>query len=87
MYIVKWLVAAFTRLGLSKTVDLEVGCNVFFLPRGKDVMVTKIGTVMGLEWIMDPDPSYVLTVDNLIKMLAIQMRFRWVDLRSKMLFT
>ena len=24
----------------------------------------------------DPDPSYVLTVDNVIKMLAIRMRFR-----------
>ena len=28
------------------------------------------------EWI-DPDPSYALTFDNLVKMLAIQMRFRY----------
>ena len=28
------------------------------------------------EWI-DPDPSYALTYDNLVKMLAIQMRFRY----------
>ena len=27
------------------------------------------------DW-RDPDPSYVLTVDNVIKILAIQMRFR-----------
>ena len=39
-------------------------------------MIQKIGTVMGLEEFIDPDPSYVLTVDNVIKMLAIQMRFR-----------
>ena len=44
----------------------------------KDAMIKKIGTVMGLEFIYDPDPTYVLTVDNLIKMLAIQMRFRCV---------
>lgn len=41
-------------------------------------MVQKLGTVMGLDWLCDPDPSYVLTIDNLIKMLAIQMRFRYI---------
>ena len=25
---------------------------------------------------IDPDPSYVLTVDNVMKMLAIDMKFR-----------
>ena len=44
----------------------------------KDVMIEKISTVMGIEWPHDPDPTYVLTVDNLIKILAIQMRFRFV---------
>ena len=41
-------------------------------------MVEKLATVMGLipENVKDPDESYVLTVDNLLKMLAIQMRFR-----------
>ena len=43
---------------------------------GKDIMIKKIATVMGLEWEIDPDPTYVLTVDNVIKILAIQMRFR-----------
>ena len=42
----------------------------------KGKMISKIGTVMGLSQVHDPDPSYVLTVDNLIKILAIQMRFR-----------
>ena len=43
----------------------------------KNVMIQKISTVMGIEWLHDPDPTYVLTVDNLIKILAIQMRFRF----------
>lgn len=42
----------------------------------KDIMIQKISTVMGLEGSYDPDPTYVLTIDNLIKILAIQMRFR-----------
>ena len=43
----------------------------------KAVMIQKISTVMGIEWPYDPDETYVLTVDNLIKILAIQMRFRY----------
>ena len=42
-------------------------------------MIEKIATVMGVEFPYDPDESYVLTVDNLIKILAIQMRFRSVN--------
>ena len=42
----------------------------------KAEMIQKIATVMGIEFIHDPDDTYVLTVDNLIKILAIQMRFR-----------
>ena len=42
----------------------------------KSIMIEKIATVMGIEFPYDPDESYVLTVDNLIKILAIQMRFR-----------
>lgn len=38
--------------------------------------VNKISTVMGVDYHYDPDLSYVLTVDNVIKILAIQMRFR-----------
>ena len=48
----------------------------------KETMICKIGMVMGLQLakgkIKDPDPSYVLTVDNVIKILAIQMRFRYI---------
>ena len=32
-----------------------------------------------LDWKkIDPDESYVLTLDNLMKMLAIHMKFRYV---------
>lgn len=42
----------------------------------KALMVEKISRVMGVNLPDDPDKSYVLTVDNVIKILAIQMRFR-----------
>ena len=42
----------------------------------KDTMIQKLSLVMGIEEFNDPDDTYVLTVDNLIKILAIQMRFR-----------
>ena len=42
----------------------------------KNVMIEKMCMVMGINWPYDPDETYVLTVDNLIKILAIQMRFR-----------
>ena len=44
---------------------------------GKAVMVQKLCSVMGVAPI-DPDESYVLTMDNAIKILAIHMRFRYV---------
>ena len=42
----------------------------------KSDMIQKISMVMGVCDPTDPDKSYVLTVDNVIKVLAIQMRFR-----------
>ena len=42
----------------------------------KSTKIEKIATVMGIDFPHDPDETYVLTVDNLIKILAIQMRFR-----------
>ena len=38
--------------------------------------IMKIAGVMGIEWLADPDPGYVLTLDNIRKILAILMRFR-----------
>ena len=43
---------------------------------GKEKMIEKIGMVMGIQNPTDPDPSYVLTADNVIKMFAILMKFR-----------
>lgn len=39
--------------------------------------IEKLATVMGIKCLDDPDPTYVLTVDNMIKMLAIHVRFRY----------
>ena len=41
-------------------------------------MIEKLCYVMGIHYMSDPDDSYVLTVDNMKKMLAIEMRFRYV---------
>ena len=38
--------------------------------------IMKLAGVIGIEWIADPDPGYVLTLDNMRKILAILMRFR-----------
>lgn len=45
----------------------------------KHYMINSISKVMGVKNLLDdPDESYVLTYDNVIKILAIQMRFRSV---------
>jgi len=41
-------------------------------------MIEKLCFVMGIQYMSDPDDSYVLTTDNMKKMMAIQMRFRFV---------
>ena len=32
---------------------------------------------MGVQWLHDPDSAYELTTDNVKKILAIHMRFRY----------
>ena len=54
-------------------VDLSEDCSKW----EKSKMIQKLGTVMGLKKEVDPDKTYVLTIDNVIKMVAIQMRFRY----------
>lgn len=45
----------------------------------KEMQIDKIAKVMGISGKpVDPDTSYVLTYDNVIKMLAIQMKFRYM---------
>ena len=38
--------------------------------------IMKLARFMDTEWLADPDPGYVLTLDNMRKILAILMRFR-----------
>ncbi|XP_068694646.1 E3 ubiquitin-protein ligase rnf213-alpha-like isoform X2 [Montipora foliosa] len=42
----------------------------------KGEKIEKLCGVMGVEWPYDPENSYELTTDNLMKILAIHMRFR-----------
>jgi hypothetical protein len=55
----------------SNRVNFDEDCHQW----KEDTMREKLATVMGIET-HNPDESYVLTVDNLIKILAIRMRFR-----------
>ncbi|XP_078081837.1 E3 ubiquitin-protein ligase rnf213-beta [Mustelus asterias] len=44
------------------------------LPRSEKI--ERLCTVLGIQWPMDPDETYELTTDNILKILAIHMRFR-----------
>ncbi|KAJ8390752.1 hypothetical protein AAFF_G00101320 [Aldrovandia affinis] len=44
------------------------------LPR--DEKITCLCRVLGVQWPTDPDQTYELTIDNVLKMLAIHMRLR-----------
>lgn len=44
------------------------------LQRGQKI--ERLSRVFGIHWPMDPDETYELTTDNILKMLAIHMRFR-----------
>ncbi|XP_028310203.1 E3 ubiquitin-protein ligase rnf213-alpha [Gouania willdenowi] len=54
----------------------RVPFNIDFdkLPRGEKI--ERICNVLGVQWPLDPDETYELTTDNILKMLAIHMRFR-----------
>ena len=51
-------------------------------------MIQKLGNVLGIasSKLQNPDESYVLTVDNVMKMLAIHMRFRYWFIDEATLF-
>ena len=38
--------------------------------------LNQLCSVMGVNWLNDPDSAYELTTDNVKKILAIHMRFR-----------
>ncbi|XP_060127041.1 E3 ubiquitin-protein ligase RNF213-like [Zootoca vivipara] len=54
----------------------RVPLNINFdeLPRNKKI--EKLCMVLGIQWPIDPDDTYELTTDNMLKILAIEMRFR-----------
>lgn len=54
----------------------RVPFNIDFdqLPRGDKI--ERLCNVLGIQWPLDPDETYELTTDNILKMLAIHMRFR-----------
>ena len=53
-------------------IDLDEDYNSW----DRSKMISILTNVIGIQSPTDPDPYYVLTIDNLKKMLAIQMRFR-----------
>uniref|UniRef100_A0A8C0H5B1 RING-type E3 ubiquitin transferase n=1 Tax=Chelonoidis abingdonii TaxID=106734 RepID=A0A8C0H5B1_CHEAB len=54
----------------------RVPFNINFdqLPRGEKL--EKLCLVLGIQWPVDPDETYELTTDNILKIFAIEMRFR-----------
>uniref|UniRef100_A0A8C3WRW7 E3 ubiquitin-protein ligase RNF213 n=1 Tax=Catagonus wagneri TaxID=51154 RepID=A0A8C3WRW7_9CETA len=44
------------------------------LPRHEKL--AKLCLALGIQWVTDPDETYELTTDNMLKILAIEMRFR-----------
>ncbi|XP_073689267.1 E3 ubiquitin-protein ligase rnf213-alpha [Garra rufa] len=54
----------------------RVPFNIDFdqLPRWEKI--ERLSRVLGIQWPLDPDETYELTTDNMLKMLAIHMRFR-----------
>ncbi|RXN29563.1 E3 ubiquitin-protein ligase RNF213-alpha-like protein [Labeo rohita] len=54
----------------------RVPFNIDFdqLPRWEKI--ERLSRVLGIQWPLDPDETYELTTDNILKMLAIHMRFR-----------
>ena len=62
---------------LMKILQLnKVNLNEDYQLLDKASKIGKLAKVMEIEWLIDPDPDYVLTLDNMRKILAILMRFR-----------
>ncbi|XP_078510203.1 E3 ubiquitin-protein ligase RNF213 isoform X2 [Lissotriton helveticus] len=54
----------------------KVPFNVDFDSLRRDEKIERLCMVLGIEWPLDPDETYELTTDNVLKILAIHMRFR-----------
>ena len=55
---------------------LDHSAVAFVTHFNRPTMIRKLCTMMGFD-MSDPDDTDVLTIDNMKKMLAIQMRFRY----------
>uniref|UniRef100_A0A8C5RBG0 RING-type E3 ubiquitin transferase n=1 Tax=Leptobrachium leishanense TaxID=445787 RepID=A0A8C5RBG0_9ANUR len=54
----------------------RVPFNVDFDTLPRDEKISKLSMVLGIQWPFEPDDTYELTMDNILKILAIKMRFR-----------
>ncbi|XP_017734795.1 PREDICTED: E3 ubiquitin-protein ligase RNF213 isoform X2 [Rhinopithecus bieti] len=54
----------------------RVPFNVDFDKLPRDEKLEKLCLTLGIRWVIDPDETYELTTDNMLKILAIEMRFR-----------
>ncbi|XP_075066136.1 E3 ubiquitin-protein ligase RNF213 [Mixophyes fleayi] len=54
----------------------RVPFNIDFDKLPRDEKISKLCMVLGIQWPFDPDETYELTMDNILKILAIKMRFR-----------
>ncbi|XP_045839965.1 E3 ubiquitin-protein ligase RNF213 isoform X2 [Meles meles] len=54
----------------------RVPFNVDFDKLPRHEKLAKLCLVLGIQWLLDPDETYELTMDNMLKILAIEMRFR-----------
>ena len=53
----------------------QYNCIYYFCFRGEKI--TKLCQLMGMDMSYDPDDTYELTTDNVKKIMAIYMRFRY----------
>ena len=51
--------------------------NFPHLPHFREDKIARLCSIMGVQWLHDPDSAYELTTDNVKKILAIHMRFRY----------
>ncbi|XP_010854827.1 PREDICTED: E3 ubiquitin-protein ligase RNF213 [Bison bison bison] len=54
----------------------RVPFNVDFDQLPRHEKIEKLCLALGIQWAIDPDETYELTTDNMLKILAIEMRFR-----------
>uniref|UniRef100_A0A2K6FX44 E3 ubiquitin-protein ligase RNF213 n=1 Tax=Propithecus coquereli TaxID=379532 RepID=A0A2K6FX44_PROCO len=54
----------------------RVPFNVDFDKLPRHEKLEKLCLALGIQWPIDPDETYELTTDNMLKILAIEMRFR-----------